>query len=55
MDTVDTLPLKCAHWEKIDSPDGPVAKGVCRFCGRVKWYETTYGYQYGYERLEPKG
>ncbi len=36
----------CVHWDKIEMPNGPVAKAKCKKCGREKEYQTTYGYQY---------
>ena len=37
----------CKHWDVIESPHGDTATGRCKFCGREKLYDTSYGYSGG--------
>lgn len=41
-----TAALSCCHWDRIEMPNGPVSKARCKYCGRVREYETTYGERY---------
>lgn len=45
------MTTECVHHDKIATPNGPIAKGKCLKCGRIKEYETTYGYQYNNKPL----
>lgn len=31
----------CAHYWVIDSPDGPVSRGVCKHCGAAKEFHNS--------------
>jgi hypothetical protein len=34
----------CAHYWIIESPQGPVSKGVCRYCGAVSEFSNYMPY-----------
>ncbi|KKK47998.1 hypothetical protein LCGC14_3149580, partial [marine sediment metagenome] len=36
----------CRHHWDIEEAHGPVALGTCRFCGKEKEFETSYGNYY---------
>ena len=36
----------CRHWDKIQSPHGPISKARCIFCGREREYLTPYDGSY---------
>ena len=33
-----------AHYWRIDSAKGPTSKGVCKYCGAEKEFDTAFGY-----------
>ena len=32
---------KCCHYWKIETPNGPTSKGVCRICGEEKEFSNS--------------
>jgi hypothetical protein len=43
-----TVAAPCKHHWRIEEAHGPVALGTCRLCGIMKWFDTSYSYQYGH-------
>ncbi len=41
-----TVAAPCKHWDRIESPHGPVVKAVCIFCGRLREYRAASRYGY---------
>ena len=37
----DFVRLMCAHHWVIESPDGPVSRGVCKLCGQVRGFANS--------------
>jgi len=31
---------KCCHYWVIETPEGPISKGVCKVCGEVKEFDS---------------
>ena len=31
---------KCCHYWVIETPEGPVSKGICKFCGEEKEFDS---------------
>jgi hypothetical protein len=36
----------CAHWDRIETPHGPVSKARCKLCGEEREYDTSLFYEY---------
>ena len=36
----------CRHWDRIESPHGPISKARCKKCGREREYDTSKFYEY---------
>ena len=50
-----TKALPCAHWDRIESPKGPISKARCKKCGRERVYDTSKFYEYNVtETLRPR-
>ena len=41
--------MTCVHWWQIGPVQGPVAQGVCRKCGAVREFATSFN-----ENFSPK-
>ena len=39
----------CVHHWLIETPDGPVSKGVCKYCGVVRYFDNTLQDKYSAE------
>jgi len=37
---------QCAHHWIIETPDGPISKGVCRLCGEERDFNNSMDYNY---------
>ena len=31
---------KCCHYWVIETPEGPISKGICKFCGEEKEFDS---------------
>ena len=36
--------IRCTHHWRIDSPEGPTSRGVCKLCGEEKDFYNWLGY-----------
>ena len=41
-----TVAAPCAHWDRIETPHGPVSKARCKLCGEEREYNTSLFYEY---------
>jgi hypothetical protein len=39
-----TARIGCAHYWIIESPQGPISKGVCKYCGAVSEFSNYVPY-----------
>ena len=40
---------RCIHHWLIDTPDGPVSQGVCKYCREVKYFDNVLQDKYSSE------
>ena len=33
---------ECCHYWVIEMADGPISRGVCKFCGEEKWFMNYF-------------
>jgi hypothetical protein len=39
-----TSRMGCSHYWVIESPEGPISKGVCKYCGAVSEFSNYVAY-----------
>lgn len=39
-----TVDVTCVHYWVIDSPEGPMSRGMCKFCGAENQFQNYISY-----------